>query len=449
MEQPHKLLEVNVNQLVLDKDNLRIRYRINLEKKEPITEDIIIEYLKKFEKLADLKNAILDEGWDSPNEPFVVPLDNGTYLVKEGNRRIASIKSLIKENKNIPDWTGQISVKIYNNIELLNKHISKTHTDGIYQWDPWGKALDDAMQKKSTAGAHLISFILTNQIREILENEGCYTILTEALSRSREILGIHLSNDGFDYVALGAIKTKVVIKEVLKAYKKGLINTRTREEWPKILTDIKNTLEKTQFVEDTTESMADTNIFNFSEINEAQKNKTTDINNDNSDTNDSKAPRRKYPDSITNETFKEWLEVLLRKYSSQTNGNVSFLLLKDLKDMPNTKYTNERIILCRTIWEALLQEYFTKKPKEEHDKKASVETKSESICGRYTAKLKTVFPEIDDIAKYAQRHIGLLNDVVHGSVYKNEASDLYTSLTDLYPLFRVLVNLINDKDISE
>lgn len=106
--------KVKINELVLDNTNPRLWKIIVKSKPDKITENEIIDYLKKYEKLSDLRKKIEKNGWSPPDTPWVVEKD-GKYIVKEGNRRVAVLKILESQLK-----FDSIIVKIYEDIKTLN-----------------------------------------------------------------------------------------------------------------------------------------------------------------------------------------------------------------------------------------------------------------------------------------------------------------------------------------
>ena len=123
---------IDVEKLILDKDNPRFSYY------EFSTDEEIIEYLLKNENLAELIESITQNGYNSLGERLIV-LDNGndTYRVLEGNRRVSSIKLMLKDNIDIAP--SNVLCDVVNDIKEAELKISLKHISGIKKWSPVDK----------------------------------------------------------------------------------------------------------------------------------------------------------------------------------------------------------------------------------------------------------------------------------------------------------------------
>lgn len=123
---------IEIKKLILDKNNPRFSYY------KFSTDEEIIDYLLKNENLNELIESITENGYNSLGERLIV-LDNGndTYRVLEGNRRVASIKLMLKENIDV----APISVlcDVVNDIKEAELKISLKHISGIKKWSPVDK----------------------------------------------------------------------------------------------------------------------------------------------------------------------------------------------------------------------------------------------------------------------------------------------------------------------
>lgn len=109
---------VELDDLILDANNYRLNFEndgVSYLDKEAETEEIQSATQRKLvkEKLSDLKNSILENGFLEVDRIVVRKSDNSNrFIVIEGNRRTAALKALIKEHKDS---------KINLTSELLNK----------------------------------------------------------------------------------------------------------------------------------------------------------------------------------------------------------------------------------------------------------------------------------------------------------------------------------------
>lgn len=150
--------KVALDDLLLDADNYRVAKNTD-EKVTSIRETIekqkeILSDLKK-QKLADLKDSILENGFVTVDRIVIKKVNNSQYLVIEGNRRVAALKSIIQDYKkgyisspNIHDLMKQTAalsavlvegteqeVRDYSNALMGIRHVS-----GAKTWQGWQSA---------------------------------------------------------------------------------------------------------------------------------------------------------------------------------------------------------------------------------------------------------------------------------------------------------------------
>lgn len=114
-----------LKKLFLDKENPRFSYY------DFKNEDEIIEYLLNFENLGELINSIKKRGYDSLGERLIVLSDDTSYIVLEGNRRVAALKHLNSEGY---DSAQNISCDIVKERSEADYKISTKHIAGIRNW---------------------------------------------------------------------------------------------------------------------------------------------------------------------------------------------------------------------------------------------------------------------------------------------------------------------------
>jgi len=91
---------INVAKIRLDLDNPRL-FHERLTGKAPSTEDELMASISKDNDFRKLLKSIKKSGVMDPI--WLVPQDDGTYLVIEGNRRVTSLKTLIASGETNPD----------------------------------------------------------------------------------------------------------------------------------------------------------------------------------------------------------------------------------------------------------------------------------------------------------------------------------------------------------
>lgn len=151
-------IRVPLIKLLLDPDNYRVAKKTD-EHKSSLQEihdlqNQIFQTLKK-QKLADLKDSILKNGFLTVDRIVVTLLDDDNYLVIEGNRRVAAFKSLISdyekgylEDTNIADLIEKsqaISAVLVNGTEdeirdYSNALMGIRHVSGAKKWHGWQSA---------------------------------------------------------------------------------------------------------------------------------------------------------------------------------------------------------------------------------------------------------------------------------------------------------------------
>src|ERR1700694_3530048 len=99
--------DISVSRLLLDPNNYRFLDRKKFKKKaanrfhEESVQMATLESLEQSYQLEELKHSIITNGY-VPMERIIVvpyPAKSGFFLVVEGNRRVASLKSILKEEQ--------------------------------------------------------------------------------------------------------------------------------------------------------------------------------------------------------------------------------------------------------------------------------------------------------------------------------------------------------------
>ncbi len=136
--------EIELDKLVLDKDNPRFAELYNGSDKE----SDIIEYLLYTETAEEVAKAIAEAQEFYEDRPlWVFRLDNGKFLVKDGNRRCAAVKALQVPNKYSLELSRfeikKLPVLEYNELADVDKRIRLEHNSNLFKkWGRIAKAIE-------------------------------------------------------------------------------------------------------------------------------------------------------------------------------------------------------------------------------------------------------------------------------------------------------------------
>jgi len=135
---------VKLENLILDKDNPRFAELYSGSDKE---EDLI-NYLLYNESAEEVAKSIADANEFYPDRPLWVLEDGKNFLVKDGNRRCASVKALQSPseyglNKDYKMAIEELPVLVYTDKSDLDERIRQEHTSNLFkQWGRIAKALE-------------------------------------------------------------------------------------------------------------------------------------------------------------------------------------------------------------------------------------------------------------------------------------------------------------------
>ena len=143
LQDPIRINYVRLDRLLLDSENPRFA---GLSK--TATEQEILSKLQKEMHLDELIDSFEKNGFYN-TEPLLViksKKQNDKFVVVEGNRRLAAIKTLLKSGKNIAatlktQLTEQIPIAIYPNRQSLWTYLGFRHINGPQEWDSYSKAV--------------------------------------------------------------------------------------------------------------------------------------------------------------------------------------------------------------------------------------------------------------------------------------------------------------------
>ncbi|MCC4212568.1 hypothetical protein [Leeuwenhoekiella parthenopeia] len=136
--------EIKLDQLVLDKENPRFAELYNGSEKE----SDIIEYLLYTESAQEVAEAISEAQEFYEDRPlWVFKVNDGEYLVKDGNRRCAAVKALQTPNKYELSLSRfeieKLPVLEYKSIAELDKRIRLEHNSNLFKkWGRIAKAME-------------------------------------------------------------------------------------------------------------------------------------------------------------------------------------------------------------------------------------------------------------------------------------------------------------------
>lgn len=154
--------QIDVDDLVFDAGNPRLPKSVN--GKDRIA---VLRFMLDDADLIDLMRSIASQGF-FPGEPILVcRVPGGTYMVVEGNRRLAATILLVEPSlapiakpsvaaaaalvngKNVRD----IPCLIFPSYESILAHLGYRHVTGVKEWEPLAKARYLAMSFKKTSGS--------------------------------------------------------------------------------------------------------------------------------------------------------------------------------------------------------------------------------------------------------------------------------------------------------
>lgn len=152
MVKAYKTEKINISLLDLDTQNPRFLMLYN----DSHSQDDIINYLLKNENALEIVKSIY-ENKDFFEDSFCYVLEqNGRYIVKEGNRRIAALKALAKPSKYLSDSkfepfiVDSVNCLIYKDVKALNEKIFNRHTQiEVKSWSrlAQGAAIQEYLNK--------------------------------------------------------------------------------------------------------------------------------------------------------------------------------------------------------------------------------------------------------------------------------------------------------------
>tara|TARA_B110000967_G_C18873379_1_gene556766 strand:- start:844 stop:2370 length:1527 start_codon:yes stop_codon:yes gene_type:complete len=136
--------EIELDKLTLDKENPRFAELYNGSDKE----SDIVEYLLYTESAEEVADAISEAQEFYEDRPlWVFKLDDGKFLVKDGNRRCAAVKALQTPNKYDLGLSRfeikKLPVLEYNKLADLDKRIRLEHNSNLFKkWGRIAKAIE-------------------------------------------------------------------------------------------------------------------------------------------------------------------------------------------------------------------------------------------------------------------------------------------------------------------
>ena len=133
---PYKVQNINISLLDLDTQNPRFLMLYNGSH----SQDDIINYLLKNENVNEIVKSIVEQQ-DYRSDSFLYVIQYGKrYIVKEGNRRLAAVKSLQEPEKYLNNRYNKFIISevpclVYSDKSALDKDIASRHTQvDIKRW---------------------------------------------------------------------------------------------------------------------------------------------------------------------------------------------------------------------------------------------------------------------------------------------------------------------------
>ncbi|MGM0896710.1 MAG: hypothetical protein ACQEV0_02365 [Bacillota bacterium] len=220
------------------------------------TEEEVIQHLLEFENLYELVDSYLKEGYNTLGERIIVLEQNHTYIVLEGNRRIAAIKCLFKYN-NLLKSSYREKIKALNINEFdvscdivkermeASYKIAAKHISSIKSWRSIDKYVyyhnmfHQLLSKHSVKDAlDFIKETTPESLSEIKKDIKYYNFLSEIHSLVKkefpdlEPLSL-LDNDVLTSRVYNALKKELGLRE--EQWIKLKVPTQKSEEFSKII----------------------------------------------------------------------------------------------------------------------------------------------------------------------------------------------------------------------
>jgi ParB-like chromosome segregation protein Spo0J len=154
-----ELQSISIDKLLLDPNNPRFldfEEDIGIVQDERISEPGVqsraLEKLSRFD-IRQLKDSIAEVGFLPMDRMVVRPIGNGNYVIVEGNRRLAAIKSLLEDHEagrelpqelfdqlqEIEVWVLQTDAGLAARDQLLLAGLR--HISGVKSWGPYQRAI--------------------------------------------------------------------------------------------------------------------------------------------------------------------------------------------------------------------------------------------------------------------------------------------------------------------
>ena len=469
---PYECKELNVSDLILDKDNPRF---VEIFKEEA-SEDDLIKHMLNHEDAKTIAENIQKEGYFYDDEAlWVWASGNGKYVVREGNRRFAAVKALADPNEYFDGKLNKLVLEklpclIYSDEKVLDKRILEKHTkEDIRRWSrlaqaKYAKIMYEKGQKVRDSKLLKLSSLYTaaqehglgKRLYVFLENEGKSAILErffEPANLLKKYCGFYFKKNEIEIFDTKAFKKFL---NVLIEYTKdnGLtakdINKDNKEEYLSVRFGLAP-LEESPNVEtsapsSTTEESESNNVSGDTEIHSEQPNNSVAKSQQ---TPQKRGSVQKYP------------SIKRKQLSPNIYKIVKELYNMDGKSFPNAKYSFVRIVFENVLKYVLEEtEYSDSSGKRISliNTKPMKQGKCINLSG-YTnfTNLKDNFANIviERGVKNALKAFDLdgMNQTIHNYNVKVEKSDAKKQTDNLMPIIEFLLqeeaDLIAGLDVSK
>jgi hypothetical protein len=155
----YKKGQIELNDILLDVENPRFASYFERSGNTNPTQEDAMKYLLNYASIDTLAVSIKNSGGLYPTEQIACVIENGKYIVLEGNRRVCACKTLLKISAEkdiafLPDDVGNsfsvinniededlinslkiLDAVIYDSRELAQPYIVDKHIDGVRKWE--------------------------------------------------------------------------------------------------------------------------------------------------------------------------------------------------------------------------------------------------------------------------------------------------------------------------
>ena len=404
-----KIITVELDQLVLDSQNPRIA--VYLGENESYDEDMIINVLQTYEELDVIIQSIKEKSWLSLSRPIVISNKDNIYTVKDGNRRIASLKHLKKQGiKILP--LEKLEVELVDNSTELYQKILVDHTKGIqYPFNLVQMAVCRASNLEFSTLYRLWQYCNAHNISDFAKKISHLPIIEKILTNK------NLETETYWHISLSEITLKTDL---------GDHNTVELLEYLfKNINELKNKDISVDFIKQVSEAIGlDKKKNEYAEFKDHKNDE--DLFPSGSQTPppmEFRASKKLLIDD--DKAFSNFVNTLCKSHNVKGSKDLSYNMLLELANIKPSKTPTAAAMLLRGILEKLL---------------APIDKGSEKQAIHYVANQITDNKELRETIRNADTVYSNLSNIVHGNTPVTPVQ-IYSYTVDLRKTFEYLISI--------